>query len=138
MPPRQRFPSGRFARSRTALTAVAAVVGAATAAIAASPAQAAPMSTPQMIAQRMIPDAGQFTAFSDVVSHESGWNPRAVNPSSGAYGIGQALPATSMASAGPHWRTDAATQIKWTLNYMNSRYGSPEAAWAFWQQHHWY
>ncbi|MFH8387844.1 lytic transglycosylase domain-containing protein, partial [Kitasatospora sp. NPDC018058] len=26
----------------------------------------------------------------------------------------------------------------WTLDYMNSRYGSPNAAWAFWQTHHWY
>ncbi|MFH9355310.1 lytic transglycosylase domain-containing protein, partial [Kitasatospora sp. NPDC101157] len=28
--------------------------------------------------------------------------------------------------------------IKWTLDYMNTRYGSPNAAWAFWQTHHWY
>ncbi|MFJ6769989.1 lytic transglycosylase domain-containing protein, partial [Kitasatospora sp. NPDC091257] len=24
------------------------------------------------------------------------------------------------------------------LNYMNTRYGSPCAAWSFWQAHHWY
>ncbi|MFE9566817.1 lytic transglycosylase domain-containing protein, partial [Streptomyces sp. NPDC006487] len=29
-------------------------------------------------------------------------------------------------------------QIKWTLNYMDSRYGSPEHAWSFWQNHGWY
>ncbi|MFB7334128.1 lytic transglycosylase domain-containing protein, partial [Streptomyces adustus] len=28
--------------------------------------------------------------------------------------------------------------IKWGLDYMNSRYGSPAQAWDFWQTHHWY
>jgi hypothetical protein len=62
----------------------------------------------------------------------------ATNPSSGAYGLGQALPAGKMSAAGANWRDDAATQIRWAYNYMNSRYGSPNAAWAFWQGHHWY
>ncbi|MGW1775396.1 aggregation-promoting factor C-terminal-like domain-containing protein, partial [Streptomyces sp. NPDC002104] len=26
----------------------------------------------------------------------------------------------------------------WGLDYMNSRYGSPQGAWTFWQNHHWY
>ncbi|MET9061159.1 lytic transglycosylase domain-containing protein, partial [Streptomyces antibioticus] len=26
----------------------------------------------------------------------------------------------------------------WGLDYMNSRYGSPVAAWNFWQTHGWY
>ncbi len=43
-----------------------------------------------------------------------------------------------MASAGSDWRTNPETQIKWTLSYMNERYGSPNAAWSFWQNHHWY
>ena len=38
-----------------------------------------------------------------------------------------------MASVGADWRTNPATQIKWGLNYMNSRYGSPCDAWAYWQ-----
>ncbi|RSS56375.1 lytic transglycosylase domain-containing protein, partial [Streptomyces sp. WAC06614] len=29
-------------------------------------------------------------------------------------------------------------QIKWGLDYMNDRYGSPAAAWNFWQANHWY
>ncbi|MGW1763472.1 aggregation-promoting factor C-terminal-like domain-containing protein, partial [Streptomyces sp. NPDC002073] len=28
--------------------------------------------------------------------------------------------------------------IKWGLDYMNDRYGSPVGAWNFWQQNHWY
>jgi tRNA(Met) C34 N-acetyltransferase TmcA len=43
-----------------------------------------------------------------------------------------------MASAGSDWKTNAATQIKWGLDYMNSRYGSPAAAWNFWQSNGWY
>ena len=40
----------------------------------------------------MITDPAQFTAFNNIVSHESGWNPTATNASSGAYGLVQALP----------------------------------------------
>ncbi|MDT3397031.1 transglycosylase SLT domain-containing protein [Streptomyces sp. B1866] len=92
----------------------------------------------QAIARQMVP-ADQFQCFSNIVSHESGWNYRAVNASSGAYGLLQALPGSKMASAGADWQTNPATQIKWGLSYMNSaRYGSPCGAWAFWQANGWY
>ncbi|MFI8455876.1 transglycosylase SLT domain-containing protein [Kitasatospora sp. NPDC085464] len=93
--------------------------------------------TPQQIAAQIVP-AGQLQCFSNIVFRESSWNPLAVNASSGAYGLVQALPGSKMASAGADWRTNPATQIKWGLNYMNTRYGSPCAAWSFWQAHHWY
>ncbi|MCP3820704.1 lytic transglycosylase domain-containing protein [Streptomyces sp. A3M-1-3] len=89
------------------------------------------------IARQMVP-ADQFQCFSNIVNHESTWNYRAENPSSGAYGLVQALPASKMASAGADWRTNPATQIKWGLNYMDSRYGSPCGAWSFWQANNWY
>ena len=79
-----------------------------------------------------------ISIFSAIVERESGWNYRATNASSGAYGLVQALPGSKMASAGADWQTNPATQIKWGLNYMNSRYGSPCGAWSFWQSHHWY
>ncbi|RSS44410.1 lytic transglycosylase domain-containing protein, partial [Streptomyces sp. WAC07061] len=41
-------------------------------------------------------------------------------------------------SAGSDWKTNPATQIKWGLDYMNERYGSPVEAWNFWQANHWY
>ncbi|MBB4897222.1 aggregation-promoting factor C-terminal-like domain-containing protein [Streptomyces griseomycini] len=91
----------------------------------------------QAMARQMVP-AGQFQCFSNIVDHESTWNYRAVNPSSGAYGLVQALPGSKMASAGADWQTNPATQIKWGLNYMNDRYGSPCGAWSFWQANHWY
>ncbi|MET9604673.1 transglycosylase SLT domain-containing protein [Streptomyces sp. NPDC006512] len=89
------------------------------------------------MAQQMVP-AGQFQCFSNIINHESTWNYKAVNASSGAYGLVQALPGTKMASAGADWRTNPATQIKWGLNYMNERYGSPCGAWSFWQANNWY
>ncbi|MER7932825.1 MULTISPECIES: transglycosylase SLT domain-containing protein [unclassified Streptomyces] len=91
----------------------------------------------QAMAQQMVA-GGQFQCFSNIVSHESGWNYRAVNASSGAYGLFQALPGSKMSSVGADWQTNPATQIKWGLNYMNSRYGSPCEAWSFWQANSWY
>nr|WP_202508409.1 transglycosylase SLT domain-containing protein [Streptomyces sp. SID1046] len=89
------------------------------------------------IAQQMVP-AGQFQCFSNIINQESTWNYKAVNSSSGAYGLVQALPGSKMASAGADWRTNPATQIKWGLNYMEDRYGSPCGAWSFHQANGWY
>lgn len=91
----------------------------------------------QAMARQMVPSA-QFQCFSNIVDHESSWKYTAVNPSSGAYGLFQALPGSKMSSVGDDWRTNPATQIKWGLNYMNSSYGSPCQAWTFWQANHWY
>ncbi|MBT2478057.1 transglycosylase SLT domain-containing protein [Streptomyces sp. ISL-94] len=89
------------------------------------------------IAQQMVP-SGQFQCFSNIINQESTWNYQAVNSSSGAYGLVQALPGSKMATAGADWRTNPATQIKWGLNYMNERYGSPCGAWNFHQANGWY
>ncbi|PBC61575.1 hypothetical protein BKI49_23595 [Streptomyces sp. Tue6028] len=91
----------------------------------------------QAMARQMVP-SGQFQCFSNIVDHESSWNYKAVNASSGAYGLFQALPGSKMSSVGSDWQTNPATQIKWGLNYMDSRYGSPCEAWSFWQQNNWY
>ncbi|MFJ9678544.1 lytic transglycosylase domain-containing protein [Streptomyces sp. NPDC101194] len=91
----------------------------------------------QAMARQMVP-ADQFQCFSNIVNHESTWNYRASNPSSGAYGLVQALPGSKMASAGADWQTNPATQIKWGLSYMDGRYGSPCGAWSFWQANNWY
>lgn len=50
----------------------------------------------------------------------------------------QALPGSKMSSAVADWAPNPATQIKWGLNYMNSRYDSPCGAWQFWQANNWY
>jgi len=102
-----------------------------------SSASSAYSGTPQQIAAQIVP-AGQLQCFSDIVERESSWDVHATNSSSGAYGLMQALPGSKMASAGADWRDNPVTQIKWGLQYMNETYGSPCAAWSFWQAHNWY
>jgi hypothetical protein len=43
-----------------------------------------------------------------------------------------------MASAGPDWQTNAATQIKWGLDYIKGTYGSPCGAWSHEEATGWY
>ena len=80
----------------------------------------------------------QFKYLDWLWSRESSWNIRAENPYSGAYGIPQAVPGDKMASAGPSWPTDAATQIRWGMRYIKSRYGSPSGAWRHEVRYGWY
>jgi hypothetical protein len=80
----------------------------------------------------------QMSALDQLWEHESGWNELAENPSSGAYGIPQALPGSKMGTVASDWRTNPVTQIKWGLGYIKDRYGSPAEAWAFWQSNNWY
>jgi hypothetical protein len=81
---------------------------------------------------------GQFECLDSLWTRESGWNRSARNPSSGAYGIPQALPGSKMASAGADWRTNPITQIRWGLQYIEASYGSPCAAWGHSQAQGWY
>jgi hypothetical protein len=80
----------------------------------------------------------QFPCLDKLWKKESGWNPKAANPSSGAYGIPQALPGSKMASAGSDWRNNPATQIEWGLGYIEGRYGTPCSAWSHSQNTGWY
>lgn len=66
-------------------------------------------------------------------NQESGWNPYAVNASSGAYGIPQAL-----GHGHPYNLGDWQAQIRWGLAYIFDRYGSPANAWAHEQRFNWY
>jgi hypothetical protein len=87
-------------------------------------------------------DAGfkidQFPCLDKLWAKESGWNHKAYNSGSGAYGIPQALPGSKMQSAGSDWKTNPATQIKWGLGYIEGRYGDPCGAWAHSQNTGWY
>ncbi len=62
----------------------------------------------------------QYSCLNNIVEHESNWKVDATNPNGGAYGIPQSLPGYKMASAGPDWRTNPATQLKWMLGYVKS------------------
>ncbi|MBM7504563.1 hypothetical protein ACFPER_17235 [Agromyces aurantiacus] len=80
----------------------------------------------------------QFQCLVQLWTKESGWNYQAVNASSGAFGIVQALPAEKLATAGADWRTNAATQISWGLDYIARGYGTPCGAWGHSQAVNWY
>ena len=96
---------------------------------------------PREIAAAMLPAYGwsdQFSCLDALWISESAWDPSATNPTSGAYGIPQSLPAEKMATAGADWRTNPATQIEWGLEYIKSSYGTPCSAWSFKQANNWY
>ncbi|MQY03916.1 aggregation-promoting factor C-terminal-like domain-containing protein [Actinomadura macrotermitis] len=80
----------------------------------------------------------QFRCLELLWGRESGWSEHAHNSSSGAHGIPQALPGGKMASAGPDWRSNPRTQIKWGLRYVAARHGTPCGAWAHFQATGWY
>lgn len=101
-----------------------------------------PPETAKAAAKSMLPAYGwndaQYQCLEIMWTRESNWNYAAENPSSGAYGIPQSLPANKMASVASDWHDNAVTQITWGLGYIKERYGSPCQAWAWWQQNNWY
>jgi len=96
----------------------------------------------QAIACAILPQFGfgidQMNCLVPMWNKESGWKVTDKNPSSGAYGIPQALPATKMAAYGADYLTNPVPQIKWGLSYIKGRYKTPCGAWSFWQAHSWY
>ena len=80
----------------------------------------------------------EFKCLYQMWDRESHWNPRALNKSSGAFGIAQFLPATWGNYKLPYKPKAANVQIKAGLRYITKRYGSPCKAWKFWQRHNWY
>jgi hypothetical protein len=86
----------------------------------------------------------QWKCIDELWQRESSWQTkkkpwRAKNPSSGAYGIPQSLPAKKMASHGLDYLTNPIVQVNWGMSYINSRYkGSPCRALAFHDRKGWY
>lgn len=69
-----------------------------------------------------------------IVSKESGWNPNAVNASSGASGLVQALPCSKV----PGSCFDPVDNLRWADGYAKGRYGSWAKAYDFWLANHWW
>lgn len=65
---------------------------------------------------------------------ESNNRPDAINPTSGACGIGQALPCSKM----PCSLEDYQCQDAFFTDYMKRRYGTWENAKAFWLKNNWW
>lgn len=73
-----------------------------------------------------------------IIKHESGFNASATNASSGAYGLGQALPGNKMAVYGADWKTNPEVQLRWMFAYMNERYHGISNAYNTWIAQQWY
>lgn len=97
---------------------------------------------PQSAARTLMADYGwgddQFQCLDNLWTRESNWKHTAENPSSGAYGIPQSLPANKMSRFGDDYRTNPVTQIEWGLWYIEGRYGDPCGAWAHSEAVGWY
>jgi hypothetical protein len=130
-----------IAPSLSALPAPPAAVAPKASAVHASVVTHAAVATgsPRQVAQTLAANAGwsgaQWTCLSNLWQRESLFGTTARNYRSGAYGIPQALPASKMATAGADWRTNPATQVKWGLHYITTRYGNPCNAWAHWKRY---
>jgi hypothetical protein len=98
--------------------------------------------TPKEVARNLLADHGwgasQFSCLESLWNKESRWRVDADNPTSSAYGIPQALPGNRMAAYGKDWRTNPVTQIKWGLDYIENRHGSPCGAWSHSKAKGWY
>lgn len=69
-----------------------------------------------------------------IASRESGWNPNATNPSSGACGLIQAYPCSKVPGSG----YDPVANLTWANGYAQGRYGSWQQAYDFWSANHWW
>lgn len=67
----------------------------------------------------------------ELIRRESTCNPNAVNPDSGACGIGQDIKGCSVGS-------DPVAQLKWMWDYVQGRYSTWQEAVAFHDGHNWY
>lgn len=84
-------------------------------------------------------DINQFLPLQALWNKESSWLRLAINPTSGAYGIPQALPASKLPFAGQAaGGSHASPQIDWGLNYIKGTYGSPAGAWGHEVAFNWY
>lgn len=88
----------------------------------------------------------EFKYANFIITRESGWNPKAQNPSSTAYGLGQLLYHDNYVAGAnskygvntSDWKTNPQSQYLLMKFYVESRYGTWEKAYNFWLSNHWY
>jgi hypothetical protein len=73
----------------------------------------------------------EMQCIDKLYDRESHWNPKAINPHSGAYGIPQGM-STWLRTATPR------QQILWGIKYAMNRYGSMCGAYRHWQLKGWH
>lgn len=98
-----------------------------------SPSAGGTPSANRALGQKMAAERGwtgqSWSCLDNLIQGESGWDDKADNPTSTAYGIGQRL--GSVHGMPKSYRNSPTNQIKWTYDYISGRYGSPCRAWAF-------
>lgn len=77
-------------------------------------------------------DSREWTALLYLWTCESGWDPSAVNPRSGACGIPQRYPCKGLNRLSVH------EQVLWGLDYIARRYRTPHGAWHHFHRRGWY
>ena len=90
----------------------------------------------QLIGQQVSATFGwvgsQWADLDTIIEEESGWNPNAINSSSGACGLGQQMPCSGLNTL------SVSEQVTWVCNYILSRYQTPSNALYFHNIHGWY
>jgi hypothetical protein len=83
--------------------------------------------------------SGTSSAERFIINKESGGRPDAKNPRSTAFGLGQLIEANRRRYLGSDYNTtDCGKQLAALRGYVRDRYGSAEAAQAFWLTNGWY
>jgi len=93
---------------------------------------------PKLYAHMKVPSKAQFACLDKLWTQESHWNAKALNKSSGAFGIAQFLPTTWGNYNFEYKPTSPMKQIDYGLHYISRRYGSPCAAWRHEMRFGWY
>ena len=98
-----------------------------------------PISADQTAVQNMVREVtvanfgeNEVQAMFNLINRESGFNPNALNNTSGACGLFQALPCSKLGGL------EVNSQVNWGIGYIKQRYGTPTQAWNFWLTHNWY
>lgn len=79
----------------------------------------------------------EFSCLNRMWGKESAWNYKAVGATND-HGIPQRHMSGNSKKEIHAFQSDPIKQINWGLGYIESRYGSPCKAWAFWERNHWY
>ncbi|WP_297953125.1 phage tail tape measure protein [uncultured Lactobacillus sp.] len=87
--------------------------------------------------QAHIPEK-DWAGINYIVSHESSWNPRITNPSSGTYGLGQMQGYNLHYYTAHGSKSNPIAQLMGIIDYIHDRYGTVAKAVSFWQSHHAY
>ena len=132
-----------LALSLTALITLATpLTGVHTASTEDAKAQVMKMSDPKQYARSIAKeqynwDKEQHKCLGILWGKESAWNFQAESPTQD-YGIPQRHMRKNTQEEIDAFMQNPQTQIKWGLNYIEKRYGSPCEAWEFWSVNRWY